>query len=182
MKGILAYSLLVKVFSGCVPVQCVETTLEKANWRYYLPLKSSRRDVNFHQLEPPKTSHSCLNAWYFQSCVFWVNASRFGFVKPQLFFHLKGDGTRTRQSRSLPRQGLEGRKVLHDYWMRKICVCIICILNIYANTYIYDKVYIYIYLQKYTNFVEILDIDNILYNICIYTYFGGESLYFANLI
>ena len=29
MKGIPAYSLLVKVFSGCVPVRCVETTLEK---------------------------------------------------------------------------------------------------------------------------------------------------------
>ena len=28
MKGIPAYSLLVKVFSGCVPVRCVETTLE----------------------------------------------------------------------------------------------------------------------------------------------------------
>ncbi len=28
MKGIPAYSLLVKVFSGCVPVRCVETTLD----------------------------------------------------------------------------------------------------------------------------------------------------------
>ena len=28
MKGIPAYSLLVKVFPGCVPVRCVETTLD----------------------------------------------------------------------------------------------------------------------------------------------------------